>query len=196
MKKTIPYLFVSLTSLILGMFIYRNNWFPVSIYRSKIITEPKSYSDHYPLNIFYSKYTKGTPLYSNRNYTDTIGPEELENAHVVQIPRHRQDPIKITPKEDVIVYRLLTNQNDNTIFNNWKELDIKVYTPGYTSEFTTVISKTFGAKEFTLQSGGPHAASPILIKSVSGKPMNSLVINGTEINDKVALHNFEQNKKP
>jgi hypothetical protein len=194
MKKTLLHLIlVALAGIILGMMIYRNNWFPISIYRKAIESAPLKYSQHYPYGIFYIPYTMGVPLFSDRPYCDTIGNKELENSHVIQLPRHYQTPIEIEVDKEVIVYRILTENNDNSVFKDWSRSNIKVFIKGKSCAHTYIVQKKFHNEIVQLQTGAATASSPIIIKTVSNTPLTSLRINGRIIYDKFGLYNCQLN---
>ena len=111
-------------------------------------------------------YAKGTPLFSDRNYEDEIGSTTLEPGYVVQLPRHFDGNITLMASEKIIIYRLISDDNDNQIFSDWNLTEIPVLVNGSSSKHTKVLSKTFNAGEIQLSSGGPLCSSPVLVKQV------------------------------
>lgn len=111
-------------------------------------------------------YAKGTPLFSDRNYEDEIGSTPLESSYVVQLPRHFDGNITLISNESLIIYRLVSFENDNQIFSDWIQTEIPVLVNGATSKHTKVVSKAFNAGEIELSSGGPVCSSPVLVKQV------------------------------
>ena len=71
-------------------------------------------------------------------------------------------------KSPLTVYRLISESNENNIFNSYRETDIKAKVVGFSSVHTKVLKKDFLKGTFLLPAGGPISASPILI-SVQGK---------------------------
>jgi hypothetical protein len=172
MKKGIIGLVIFLFGVLLGMVLLKYNLFPV-----KQIKKLKNYIFQEPIqtqlpdNVYLSPYTAGKPLFSDRNYYDAIGDTLLESTYVIQIPRHLKSPIEIEVIRPVEIYRLLTDKNDNSIFNEWDLLKINVHVAGRSCTFTNVVSKFFSPGKIILDSGGPKASSPILIKDVSHTPV-------------------------
>lgn len=111
-------------------------------------------------------YAKGTPLFSDRNYEDEIGSKTLDSSYVVQLPRHFDGNITLMTSEQIIVYRLISDDNDNQIFSDWNVTEIPVLVNGVSSKHSKVLSKAFNAGEIELSSGGPVCSSPVLVKQV------------------------------
>lgn len=111
-------------------------------------------------------YAKGTPLFSDRNYEDEIGSTPLESSYVVQLPRHFDGNITLITSDQVIIYRLISDDNDNQIFTDWNLTEIPVLVNGASSKHTKVVSKAFNSGEIELASGGPVCSSPVLVKQV------------------------------
>jgi hypothetical protein len=171
MKRNITLIGFLIIVFFYGMLTFRNDWFPrPQIRKLQDYFSPPPVTDTPPIaNIdkILTQYTSGTPVYINRSYCDTIGDPRLDNTYIIQIPRHINTPIEIELYRKVKIYRLLTNSNDNNIFNDWTPTNIKVDVRGYTCVFTTVISKTFPPGKISLDPGGPTAASPIIIQVLS-----------------------------
>ena len=109
-------------------------------------------------------YSKGTPLFSDRSYEDEIGSKSLESSYVVQLPRHFDGNITLVASEQIIIYRFISDDNNNQIFYDWNQTEIPVLVNGASSKHTKVISKAYKAGEVDLPSGGPVCSSPILVK--------------------------------
>tara|TARA_B100000212_G_C27241462_1_gene476074 strand:+ start:106 stop:627 length:522 start_codon:yes stop_codon:yes gene_type:complete len=120
-----------------------------------------------PPNIRILPYAKGTPLFSDRNYEDELGSKSLEPSYVVQLPRHLDANITLMASEKIIIYRLLSDDNDNQIFSDWNLTEIPVLVNGASSKHTKVVSKAFNSGEIELSSGGPVCSSPVLVKQVT-----------------------------
>lgn len=173
MKKSIKLLIIFTSGIFIGMLLYKNKWFPtpllVSIKRYFKPPTPPIY-DH--IDMIITQYTKGMPLFSDRTYHDTIGDKALESLYLIQIPRHRKFPIEFESSTPIEVLRLVSDANDNQIFEDWEKSDIKVYVKGASCIHTGVVTKTFEPGKITLSPGGPVASSPILIRDLSGKIVN------------------------
>ena len=111
-------------------------------------------------------YAKGTPLFSDRNYEDEIGSTTLEPGYVVQLPRHFDGNITLMASEQIIIYRFISDDNNNQIFSDWNITEIPVLVNGASSKHTKVVSKAFNAGEIELSSGGPVCSSPVLVKQI------------------------------
>jgi hypothetical protein len=114
-----------------------------------------------------SNYTVGNPLFIDRTYFDQIGDKRLEGLFQILMQRHQKGVVVINAKKDLIVYRLVSLNNNNQVFDDYEETDIKVKVVGLGSDHTKVLKKKFPAGVITLFPGGPTSASPILI-SVTG----------------------------
>lgn len=181
MKKIFNSFFLFFTGLIIGLIIYRNNYFPINIYRNIIypIEGKEAKIEHFPYDVFYTKYKKGTPLFSNRSYYDTIGNKELENSYVIQLKRHYRKPIEINFENEFTIYRFLSIDNKhNWIFSDWEDAGFNVYVKGITCTHTKVIKKTFKGGTVKLDQREDIAASPIIIKSKNYESLRKLTING------------------
>ena len=176
----------------LGILIFRNNWFPISMYREVFNQSPKYFP---PYGIFYTSYTSGTPLFSDRSYHDIIGNEELENSYVIQLPRHYPYDIKIEIDNKTTVYRILSEKNDNSFLKDWELTNITVNVKGESCSHTQVVKKVFNkGKVIELLNGGLVASTPIIIKSFSKTLPSFLKINNAIINDKYGLKSCNINK--
>jgi len=179
-KKILIKSTVYVLCIILGMIIYRADYFPRPQFRQiknyfypiQIQhIEEKIYNNFIPFIL--TPYKARTPLFSDRDYYDTIGDKRLENSFLVQIPRHFNSSIQIEVYRPVIIYRLLNiTYNDNTIFHDWKKTNIEVSVNGVSCNHTAVVSKIFESGKIILNSGGPATASPILIQDLSSNPIN------------------------
>lgn len=151
------------------MLIYRNNWFP----RPQL----NSIKEHFypPIEIPIQKpkelricfYEKGVPLFSDRNYIDTIGNEQLNKSFVLQIPRHYHSNIDLKINQDIIIYRLLSETDEYNTLGEWKKTPIKVFVAGQSCIHTYVVSKNFSPSTILIHSEGEISSSPILIKPVN-----------------------------
>ena len=161
------------------MVSYKENLFPRQfLYELKSILSTKDQKPASELNeqsiaknttppkIRILPYSKGTPLFSDRNYEDEIGPTLLESSYVVQLPRHFDGNITLMTTEEIIIYRLISDDNDNQIFVDWNLTEIPVLVNGASSKHTKVVSKAFNSGEIELSSGGPVCSSPVLVKQV------------------------------
>lgn len=114
------------------------------------------------INIIVTRYTKGTPLFSDRPYFDTLGPKELEGLTLIQIPRHTRHRIRLDAKKPLTVYRIISASNDNWLLDGYQKTDLKVNVVGK-SIHREVVKKSFPPGIIDLFAGGPSVSSPILI---------------------------------
>ena len=193
-RKIINLISAFLFGVVLGMLIFRNNWFPISLYRTTFykvslpIVSPSS-NFGYPYGVFFTPYTVGVPLFSDRPYHDSLGNKELENSHIIQISRHYTGNLKIEVDNKVIIYRVLSKKNDNSFFKDWESTNIKVNVKGTTCSHTFVVKKTFDKGIIILKNSKNIASSPIIIKNVSDISFTSLKINDVIIDNKYGLTN-------
>jgi hypothetical protein len=111
-------------------------------------------------------YSKHTPVFLDRLYFDSISDNRLEGLYLVQIPRHYNDNIRIKPSKDLIIYRAISNNNNNFHYdnNNWDSSDIQTNIKGSSTSHTKVVKKLFPANNLIdLIPGGPIASDPIFI---------------------------------
>jgi hypothetical protein len=170
-KQTILVLTVFLLSFSLGVIWHKKRLFPikqlskwlnppkVDPYIYKIGTAKKEYRE-----FLITKYTAGLPLFSDRNYHDSIGDPKLEGLYLIQIPRHYFKTLEIKIGEPVTIYRMLTEKNNNSAFKDWKRENIAIKIKGNSCTHSFVVSKDFGPGNYKLEIGGPVATSPILFK--------------------------------
>lgn len=147
---------------VLGALWYRLELFPYQQLREW--TNPPE--ERVPLSkkMIITRYTAQTPVFSDRQYFDTIGDERLEGLYLLQVPRHYAEQIMIEAHSPVTVYRFVSDDNVNTAFESWTDTDIPISVRGNTTTHTRVVKKDFPAGTFALEPGGPIAASPVLIE--------------------------------
>jgi hypothetical protein len=174
MKK---YIVVFLIGVILGGVTYKNKNFLTGItldgytHKTKALKhssvkqlgKKNNILTPYAKNILISRYTTGSPFFLDRSYFDQIGDSRLEGLFLIQITRHRKNFIDIEVNSPLTVYRLISESNENDIFNSYIETDIKVKVVGSSSIHTKVLKKDFLKGRIRLPAGGPVSASPILI---------------------------------
>ena len=154
----------------LGMIFLQKDIFPVpqlkKIYNSIFlkIKLPENYTSY-----VISRYAAGVPLYSDRNYYDTIGDDRLNDLYIIQIPRHNYSELKLKIKRPVKIFRVLCHSNDNSSFIDWKNENIPISILGNTCNHDFIVSKYFNIGTVSLSNIGPISTSPILIKDISKK---------------------------
>ena len=165
MKKNIA---VFLIGILLGGVIHNNRHSLTRLFREqdKQLLAKLQVLNSYNKIVIASNYTAGNPLFIDRNYFDQLGDKRLEGLFPILIQRHQQGLVVIKAKKDLIVYRLVSLTNDNQVFDEYEETDIKVKVVGSSSEHTKVLKKNFPAGVITLFAGGPISTSPILISVI------------------------------
>ena len=166
MKK---YIAVFVLGIILGGLIHNNRYYFTLPFKKLSTEEAKKFNilNFYNKSILISRYTQGSPLWIDRSYFDQIGDKRLEGLFLILTKRHRQDLVMINGINPLTVYRLVSESNNNNIFEGYEETDIRVKIVGGGSTHTKVLKKNFPKGIISLATGGPTSASPILI-SVAG----------------------------
>ena len=111
-------------------------------------------------------YSKKTPIFLDRPYFDSAGDKGLEGLYLLQVPRHYSDNVRIKSIEDLVIYRAISDNNDNTHYDkdSWELSDILINIKGNTTSHTKVIKKLFPANNLiNLIPGGPITSDPIFI---------------------------------
>lgn len=147
---------------VIGALWYREDLFPLPQLHDW--TSPPE--ERVPLSkkMVITRYTAQTPVFSDRQYFDSIGDERLVGLYLVQIPRHYSDKITIEAHRPVTVYRFISDDNVNAPFDSWTPTDIPISVRGHTTTHTRVVKQDFPAGTITLDPGGPVASSPVLIE--------------------------------
>lgn len=109
-------------------------------------------------------YAAKKPLYSDRDYANTLATPLPAGTKVVPIARHREQPIWLTASGPVTIFRMIGDdkENDNSVFADHQELDAKVSVVGQSCTLTRLIKLDLPAGEHCLPPGGPVAAAPLL----------------------------------
>ena len=169
-----------------GIFFYKKNYFPISLYRKlKYPIEEKIHKETwmpYPYGIGYGKYVNGEPIFSNRSYYNSESTLFFNNSYLIQLPRHYSEKIIIKSPVNLTIYRLLSPDNDNWIFNEWKEEDININVVGGSCSHNKIVSKKFNKGTIKLNPGGPNASSPIFLKCDNMSNLQEIKINNVNIN--------------
>ena len=125
-------------------------------------------------------YSTHTPIFLDRLYFDSIGDKRLEGLHLVQIPRHYDENIRIKSSKDLIIYRAISDNNNNLHYDNWDLSDIQINIEGFTTSHKKFIKKLFPANNLIeLIPGGPIASDPIfiMIKDYVTPPLQFKILN-------------------
>ena len=123
----------SILIFILGMISYKENLLPrrmIHEIKSHLITKNKSLpaiDNDTSANVQVTPkirvlpYARGIPLFSDRNYEDSVGSDILNSSYVIQIPRHFDGNLTVIANKHIVIYRILSSQNNNQIFSDWNQ---------------------------------------------------------------------------
>jgi len=166
-----------------GFLSHRNQIFPyqiikffketaLNIYFKEInIKENKiknNYKDWNKLNanfkkVFIKKYYSGINIFSDRNYFNHKNDDKLKGLYLVQIPRHYQNDIYLNIYDEIIIYRVLCERNNNKKYKNWKKISYKLAIIGFSCIHTDLIEKKVTKGVLRIMPGGPVSSDPIFI---------------------------------
>jgi hypothetical protein len=167
------------------MCLYKYNLFPTPQFKYlKSITYPTLPKpiDPFLIDKVITNYKFGIPLFNDRDYYNHIN-YKIEDSiflstYVIQIPRHYNDIVRIQSNHDLLIYRILTEHNENTEFDDWEKTNIKANIIGNSCSHTRVVKKKFKSGIIELKSGGPVSSTPILIELLnSSTPFPFEIIN-------------------
>ena len=169
--KNISFCFF-LVGFISGVFWYRQDLAPRpfirAIYRNTLKDINKDgfriNKDYEKLNLTYSKYTNGVPLFLDRPYIDTVADEKLEGLFLIQITRHETKDIILETDSAITIYRIIPNKNDG-LKKIYQITDIPVIIAGSSTTHLRVVKANFPEGKIILSPGGPIASSPILFST-------------------------------
>jgi hypothetical protein len=112
-------------------------------------------------------YTDGvSPVYIGRAYRNDPPEPALAGYRVVPVPRHLRYDVVLELSQPGRVLRLLSEKNDNAVFDGWERMDaLRVNVFGRTCVLTRAVGKDFAPGVHHLAPGGPVAAAPVLVAS-------------------------------
>ena len=113
--------------------------------------------------IFIKKYYPGVNIFSDRNYFNHENDEKLKGLYLVQIPRHYQNNIYLNIYDEIIIYRVLCERNNNKKYTNWKKVNYKLAIIGFSCIHTDIIKKKVTKSVFKIVPGGPISSDPIFL---------------------------------
>ena len=155
-----------------GMICYKQNYFPRPQlhYLKRIILQSK---EHHPTNIkhliYVGDYKEGEQIFSDRNYTCSLGNEHFKETKIIKIPRHANGKIGVNILKPVRIYRPITLANNNNFYVNWKKAYFPIKIISKTCTFEHFVYKDFAPGVTILPFGGPVSADPIFIKPLNEK---------------------------
>ena len=137
---------------------------------NKIRQRYKNWEDlnpNYQQLVIVKKYFPGINIYLDRNYFNHKNDEKLNGLTLIQIPRHRASDIHLNVVDDIIVYRVLCEKNNNEKYKDWEKQNFELAIIGDSCVHTTVVKKKFKKGIVKITSGGPVASDPIFIDKLT-----------------------------
>ena len=131
----------------------------------KIKNEYKNWNKLNPnfKEIFIKKYYPGLNIFSNRHYYNHRNDEKLKGLYLVQIPRHYSNDIFLNIFNEIIIYRVLCEKNNNEEYTNWEKANYKLAIIGSSCVHADVVKKKFQKGINKITAGGPISSNPIFI---------------------------------
>ena len=155
-----------------GMLCYKQNFFPRPQihYLKRILLQNKEHPPSSSKQLLHVvNYDQSEPLFSDRNYTCSLGHEHFEETKLIKVPRHAVGEIVINILESSRVYRPITLANNNNYYANWNKAYFPIKIISNTCTFEHVVFKDFDPGLTFLPFGGPFSADPIFIKPLNDK---------------------------
>ena len=95
----------------------------------------------------------------------------MNGLYLVQIPRHYSNDIFLDVLDEIVIYRILCEKNNNDKYIDWEKENYELAIIGRSCIHTTVIKKNYKEGRTKIKAGGPISSDPIFIRnSKSGKP--------------------------
>lgn len=111
-------------------------------------------------------FFKGVNIFSDRHYYNHLNDKKLLDLTLIRIPRHSKKKLIINVKDEVFIYRVLCDLNDNKIYDKWEKLDFELRIIGKSCIHSKVVRMKIVDKVITLNPGGPYASDPIFVGPV------------------------------
>ncbi len=147
------------------------------LYSMKLIEINKKYTPGKKNEIFIiNDYKEGLTVFSNRTYYDR-STEKKKNLILVQIPRHHNKLIILEASENIKIFRILCDRNDNSFYESWNEINLEFKIIGKSCIHYKAKYKLFDKGIITLPPGGPESSDPIFIEKKNNKTKIKLISN-------------------
>jgi len=146
---------------------------------NKIRQRYKNWEDlnpNYQQLVIVKKYFPGINIYLDRNYFNHKNDEKLNGLTLIQIPRHHVSDIHLNVVDDIIIYRVLCEKNNNEKYKDWEKQNFELAIIGFSCVHTTVVKKKFKKGIVEIASGGPVASDPIFIDNLTSNEKEIKVI--------------------
>lgn len=134
------------------------------LYSMQLIELNKNYTPTKKKEIFIiNDYIEGLTVFSDRGYYDRSSVKK-ENLILVQIPRHYDKLVVLEASEQIKIFRVLCDRNDNTFYENWNSINLEFKIIGKSCIHYNAKFKFFNKGIITLPPGGPKSSDPIFIE--------------------------------
>ena len=157
-----------------GMLCYKQNFFPRPQlhYLKRILLQNKEHPSATIKHLTYAvNYKEGEHIFSDRNYTCSLGNEHFKETKLIKVPRHAVGKIGLNILKPLRIFRPITLVNNNNYYANWEKAYFPVKIISNTCTFEHVVYKDFALGVTILPFGGPISADPIFIKSLNDIPL-------------------------
>jgi len=116
----------------------------------KIKNEYKGWNENPNWNeVVIKKYYPGLNIFLDRNYFNHRNDEKLKGLYLVQIPRHYSTKdIFLNVFNEIIIYRVLCEQNNNEEYTNWEKANYKLLIIGGGCIHKEVVKKKFKIRNY------------------------------------------------
>jgi len=108
-------------------------------------------------------YAPGYYIFTDKLYTNSLNDEKIIGKTLIQISRHRKEKIEFFLNKNTFIYRVISDENDNSIYNDWVKTNFNLEINGLSSVHKQVVKKYFLKGTVKLNSGGPTSADPIFL---------------------------------
>ena len=172
-------IFVIASSFTYGYFVSRHKIFPHKIIKQIIGNETgteivvrkiknkqwykKMHKERYNKIIVVYNYQPGYYIFTDKWYVNNLNDEKIIGKTLIQISRHRKENIEFFLNKNTFVYRVISDENDNSMYDDWTKTNFNLEINGLSSTHKEVIKKYFLKGAVKLNSGGPTSADPIFL---------------------------------
>ena len=166
--------FIITSSFTYGYFVNRNKIFPYKIIKEIFgnKSEEKAKKKQWYKNMKKERYNKimlifdyqpGYYIFTDKWYVNNLNDEKIIGKTLIQISRHRKENIEFFLNKNTFIYRVISDKNDNSIYNDWVKTNFNLEINGFSCVHKEVVKKYFLKGTVKLNSGGPTSADPIFL---------------------------------
>jgi hypothetical protein len=166
--------FALICGFVLGMLCWKQNFFPRPQihYFKRILFQNNEQPASTTKNLLcVVDYDGSEPIFSDRNYTCSVGNEYFKETKLIKVPKHAVGEIWINILEPLRIYRPITLVNDNSYYANWKKAYFPIKITSNTCTYEHIVYKDFEPGITILPFGGPVSTDPLFIKSLNDIPL-------------------------